>query len=164
MLGRRWSVTVRLLVLLLPLLAVAPGQGHADEGEGLVTPVRIGRADAPLAVSMWAQQDYSHLAAREETAKVFEQIFRDWARANPDIRIDISVMPALEMHKAKLMMAAASGRLPDIASIDSFWMPLFKMGEQVKPLDPYWPAEDRADFLPFSIDTLTGSDGHLYGL
>ena len=37
-------------------------------------------------------------------------------------------MPALELHKAKLLLAAAAGRLPDIASVDSFWMPLFLEG------------------------------------
>ncbi len=136
----------------------------APAEEGLVTPVRVGREDAPLTLTMWAQQEYSHLAARQDVATLFREIFSEWARTHPDVRIDISVMPALELHKAKLMMAAASDRLPDVASIDSFWMPLFKAGEQVKPLDPFWPAEDRADFLPFTIDTLTGKDGHVYGL
>ena len=150
--------------LVASLLILAATVGRAQTDADLVTAVRIGREDAPLVLTMWAQQDYSHLAGRPETAEVFTRIFREWARDHPDVRIDISVMPALEMHKAKLMMAAASDRLPDIASIDSFWMPLFKMGEQVKPLDPYWPAEDRADFLPFTIDTLSGSDGHVYGL
>ena len=73
-------------------------------------------------------------------------------------------MPALEMHKAKLLLAAAAGRLPDIASVDSFWMPLFLDGGHVQPLEPYWPAEDRADYLPFTIDTLSDAQGHVYGI
>ena len=56
------------------------------------------------------------------------------------------MMPALEQHKAKLLLAAAAGRLPDIASIDSFWLPLFLEGGHLQPLNQYWPAEDRADF------------------
>ncbi|MEO8501170.1 MAG: extracellular solute-binding protein [Vicinamibacteria bacterium] len=150
--------------LLFGLLFLGAGPGRAQTDDDLVTPVRIGRADAPIVISMWAQQDYSHLAAREDVAKVFTGIFKEWARARPDVRIDVSVMPALELHKAKLMMAAASNRLPDVASIDSFWMPLFLEGGQVKPLDPYWPAADRADFLPFAIDTLKDAAGHVYGL
>lgn len=130
----------------------------------LVTPVRIGRADAPVALDVWAQQDYSHLAARPASRAVFESIFADWARARPDVRLDISVMPALELQKAKLMLAAAAGRLPDVASVDSFWMPLFMDGGHVQPLNPYWPPEDRADFLPFTIDTLSDSRGNVYGL
>nr|MBP9947174.1 hypothetical protein [Vicinamibacteria bacterium] len=164
MLGKRWSVTVRLLVLLLPLLAVASGPSHAEEGEGLVTPVRIGRADAPIVLSMWAQQEYSHLAARPDMAAAFLEIFREWARARPDVRVDISVMPALELHKAKLMMAAANDRLPDVASIDSFWVPLFMAGKHIQPLDPFWPREDRDDFLPFTISTLSDPAGHVYGM
>jgi ABC-type sugar transport system permease subunit/ABC-type glycerol-3-phosphate transport system substrate-binding protein len=149
---------------LLGMLLAGAASARAQNGVDLVTPVRIGREDAPIVLSMWAQQDYSHLAAREEVAAVFTRIFQDWARERPDVRIDVSVMPALELHKAKLMMAAASDRLPDVASVDSFWMPLFLAGGRVKPLDPYWPAEDRADFLPFAIDTLKGRDGHVYGL
>ena len=134
---------------------------RADE---LVTPMRIGRADAPLALTVWAQQEYSHLAARPEVAAIFREIFEAWARSHPDVRLEMSVMPALELHKAKLMLAAAAGRLPDVASIDSYWMPLFLAGGHVTPLDPYWPAEDRADLLPFTIETLSDASGHVYGL
>jgi ABC-type sugar transport system permease subunit/ABC-type glycerol-3-phosphate transport system substrate-binding protein len=147
----------------LMLLAPAVARAASDDAD-LVTPIRIGRADAPLVLSMWAQQEYSHLAARQDMASTFHAIFRDWARDHPDIRVDISAMPALELHKAKLLMAAANRRLPDVASIDSFWVPLFMAGKHIQPLDPYWPAEDRADFLPFTIDTLSDEAGHVYGL
>ncbi|MEO5763106.1 MAG: extracellular solute-binding protein [Vicinamibacteria bacterium] len=155
--------TVGALVMAATLLfASVRGQAQTD-GE-LVTPIRIGRADAPLVISMWAQQEYSHLAARTDMAAAFHGIFLDWAKSHPGVRVDISVMPALELHKAKLLMAAANGRLPDVASIDSFWVPLFMAGHQIQPLDPYWPADDRADFLPFTIDTLSDSGGHVYGM
>ncbi len=45
-------------LLVLALLTAA--SAHAQE---LVTPVRVGHPDAPLQLSVWAQQDYSHLAA-----------------------------------------------------------------------------------------------------
>lgn len=151
----------RLTCALAVWVAAADGT-RADEP--LVTPIRVGRKDAPIVLSMWAQPDYSHLAARQSIAEAFTAIFEDWARARPDVRVDISVMPALEMHKAKLLLAANSGRLPDVASIDSFWMPLFKQGEELQPLNPNWPAEERADFLPFAIDTLSDRAGNVYGL
>ncbi len=34
----------------------------------------------------------------------------------------------------------------------------------MQPLEPYWPAEDRADFLPFTIQTLSDPAGHVLGL
>jgi multiple sugar transport system substrate-binding protein len=142
-------------------LAAAAVPGGSDE---LVTPVRVGRPDAPLVLRVWAQQDYSHLAARPAIANVFREIFAEWARAHPDVQLEISVMPALEMHKAKLLLAAAKGRLPDVASVDSFWMPLFLEGHHVQPLDPYWPAEDRADYVPFAIEALSDKQGHVYGM
>jgi multiple sugar transport system substrate-binding protein len=142
----------------LSILAAATAAGAQD----LVTPVRVGRADAPLTLQVWAQQDYSHLAARPAIADAFTNVFDDWARAHPAVQLRLSVMPALELHKAKLQLAAAAGRLPDVASIDSFWLPLLK--DHVQPLEANWPEADRRDFLPFTIATLSDPAGHVYGL
>jgi multiple sugar transport system substrate-binding protein len=131
---------------------------HAQD---LVTPVRVGYPDAPMTLSVWAQQDYSHLAARPAIASTFTDVFTDWARTHRDVQLRLSVMPGLELHKAKLQLAAAANRLPDIASIDSFWLPL--LADHVQPLDAYWPADDQADLLPFTIQTLSRG-GHVYGL
>ena len=143
------------------LFAVVPALAAA---QSLVTPVRVGNPDAPLTLEVWAQQDYSHLASRPAIANVFTDIFDDWARATPGAQLRVSVMPALEQHKAKLLLAASAGRLPDVASIDSFWIPLFLENGAVQPLDAWWPAEDRRDFLPFTISTLSDPAGRVYGL
>ena len=111
---------------------------------------------------MWAQPDYFHLAARPAIANTFRIVLDDWARSHPCVQLHVSVMPGLELHKTKLQLAAAAGRLPDVASIDSYWLPLF--ADVVQPLEPYWPAEDRADFLPFTIQTLSDRAGHVLGL
>jgi multiple sugar transport system substrate-binding protein len=145
--------------LVVVLLAVVAATAHAQE---LVTPVRVGRADAPLTLQVWAQQDYSHLAARPAIAAAFTTVFEEWARAHPGVQLRVSVMPALELHKAKLQLAAAAGRLPDVASIDSFWLPLLK--DHVQPLEGDWPEAERGDFLPFTISTLSDPAGHIYGL
>src|SRR4029453_8832042 len=129
--------------------------------QDLVTPVRVGYPDAPMTLSVWAQQDYSHLAARPAIAATFTDIFPDWARTHRDVQLRVSVMPGLELHKAKLQLAAAANRLPDVASIDSFWLPL--LADDVQPLDADWPAVDRADLLPVTIQTRS-RNGHLYGL
>lgn len=164
MLARPRSAAVGLVTAFLFAVCLAPRPSAAQDDNDLVTPVRIGRVDAPIVLSMWAQQEYSHLAARPDMAAAFLEIFRAWARARPDVRVDISVMPALELHKAKLMMAAANARLPDVASIDSFWVPLFMAGQHIQPLDPFWPKADRDDFLPFTISTLADPAGHVYGM
>ena len=155
----RLRVTTRSL-LAAALLVIAAAT--ATVAQDLVTPVRVGRADAPLTLQVWAQQDYSHLAARPAIADAFTIVFDDWARANPGVQLRVSVMPGLELHKAKLQLAAAAGRLPDVASIDSFWLPLLK--DYVQPLEAHWPENDRRDFLPFTIATLSDPSGHVYGL
>src|SRR5205814_9730385 len=120
------------------LAAIAVGAVDAA-AQALVTRVRVGRPDAPTTLTVRAQQDCSHLAARPAIAGVFASVFDDWARAHPDVQLRVSVMPALELHKAKLQLAAAAGRLPDVASIDSFWLPL--PPADVQPLDADWPAD-----------------------
>lgn len=117
-----------------------------------------------MTLTVWAQQDYSHLAALPSIASAFQTVFGEWAQANPGVQLEMSMMPALEQHKAKLLLAAAAGRLPDVASIDSFWLPLFLEGGHLQPLNADWPAADRADFLPFTIDTLSDKDGQVYGV
>jgi len=140
-------------------LTLAPIAGAQDD---LITPVRVGRADAPLTLNVWAQPDYFHLAARPAIANAFTIVLDDWARAHAGVQLHVSVMPGLELHKTKLQLASAAGRLPDLASIDSYWLPLF--ANDVQPMEPYWPAEDRADFLPFTIQTLSDPAGHVLGL
>jgi multiple sugar transport system substrate-binding protein len=140
-------------------LVVATTAAAQDD---LITPVRVGRADAPLTLNVWAQPDYFHLAARPAIANAFTIVLDDWARAHPGVQLHVSVMPGLELHKTKLQLASAAGRLPDVASIDSYWLPLF--ASDVQPMEPYWPAEDRADFLPFTIQTLSDPAGHVLGL
>jgi len=152
---------VRVLRWALAIAAIVVGAVDAF-AQDLVTPVRVGRPDAPMTLTVWAQQDYSHLAARPAIANVFASVFDDWARAHPGVQLRVSVMPALELHKAKLQLAAAAGRLPDVASIDSFWLPL--LAADVQPLDDDWPVEDRRDFLPFTIQTLTDPSGRILGM
>jgi multiple sugar transport system substrate-binding protein len=148
----------------LLFVAVVSGSGAGAHAQSLVTPVRVGDPDAPLKLTVWAQQDYSHLAALSSIARAFTTIFNEWAVANPNVQLEVSMMPALEQHKAKLLLAAAADRLPDVASIDSFWLPLFVEGGHLQPLNQYWPAEDRADFLPFTTETLSDRAGNIYGV
>lgn len=156
---------VRLLSIAFVLGAAVLGLPPAVLAQApLVTPIRVGEPDAPMTLTVWAQQDYSHLASRPAIASVFTDVFDDWARATPGVNLRVSVMPALEQHKAKLLLAASAGRLPDVASIDSFWLPLFLDSGAVQPLDEYWPADDRRDFLPFTISALSDPAGHVYGL
>jgi len=155
-------VTTRPQLLLAVVLLTATAV--SSSAQSLVTPVRVGHPDAPLKLTVWAQQDYSHLAALPPIAAAFDAALTEWAMANPGLQLEVSMMPALEQHKAKLLLAAAADRLPDIASVDSFWLPLFQAGGHLQALNPYWPAEDRADFLPFTIDTLSDKSGNIYGL
>ena len=104
------------------LVVAAATAAHAQD---LVTPVRVGRADAPLTLhGLGAAGLLAPGGAPVDRRGVHRRVRRLGARASRRAA-RVSVMPALEQHKAKLLLAAAAGRLPDVASIDSFWLPLF---------------------------------------
>lgn len=63
-----------------------------------------------MTLNVWAQQDYSHLAAMPAIADAFTVVFDDWARAHSAAQLRVSVMPALELHKAKLQLTRWVGR------------------------------------------------------
>src|SRR5207248_1898340 len=76
--ARQYNFAVRGVAAACALFLTAAA--HVVQAQDLVTPVRVGRADAPMTLSVWAQQDYSHLAARPAIANVFADVFADWAR------------------------------------------------------------------------------------
>ena len=69
-------------IALVVLFTLTTAAGAQDDG--LVTPVRVGRADAPMSLNIWAQPDYFHLAARPAIANAFTIVLYDWrARIRP---------------------------------------------------------------------------------
>src|SRR5262249_61885163 len=102
------------------------------------------------------------LAAGAAGGTVSTVVFARGAGAHPGVQSRVWVLPAPKFQKAKPQPAAAAGRLPDVASIDSFWLPL--LANDVQPLDEFWPDDDRRDFLPFTISTLSDPAGHVLGL
>src|SRR2546430_17316720 len=85
----------------LALAAIAVGAVDAA-AQALVTPSRVGRPDAPTTLTVWAQQDYSPLAARPAIAGVFASVFDYWAGAHPRLQLPASAMPALTRHKSNV--------------------------------------------------------------
>lgn len=142
------------------MCALAPVAGAAS----LVTSTRIGNPDARITLSYWVQPQLTHLSTRPEVAQVFREVYEAWAREHPDVKIELTLMPELEQHKQKLMLAATQGAAPDMASVDSFWVPWFVSRNLLQPLGDLWPAADRADFFPFTLSGVSDAAGNVYAI
>ena len=142
------------------LLAVAV-VAHAQP---LVTPVRVGDPDAPLKLTVWAQQDYSHLAALASIADTFKTVFGGLGGGEPrraarDLG-DAGARAAQGEAAAGRGCRAAAGRRVDRQLLAA----AVRRRRAPAAAERYWPAEDRADFLPFTIDTLSDRSGNIYGV
>lgn len=75
--------------------------------------------------------------------------------APDDVRTNVATVPLSDLHQV-LTHAVAEGRAPDVAILDSVWVPEFASSGFLWPLeelDQEWlSGEERADFLPPFID------------
>jgi multiple sugar transport system substrate-binding protein len=84
-----------------------------------------------------------------------------WARRHPDVKLEVEYLSTdINLGMTQLQEKVAAGRAPDVASIDSFFLPRFF--DQLQPLDPY--VRDVEDFMPFVRAGMHGPDGKLKAL
>jgi multiple sugar transport system substrate-binding protein len=84
-----------------------------------------------------------------------------WARRHPDVKLEVEYLGTdINLGMTQLQEQVAAGRAPDVASIDSFFLPRFF--DQLQPLDPY--VHDVDDFMPFVRAGMHGPDGKLKAL
>jgi multiple sugar transport system substrate-binding protein len=99
------------------------------------------------------------------TAGPIQQWYRSrveaWARRHPDVKLEVEYLGTdINLGMTQLQEKVAAGRAPDVASIDSFFLPRFF--DQLQPLDPY--VHDVDDFMPFVRAGMHGPDGKLKAL
>lgn len=79
------------------------------------------------------------------------------------IEVEFQAIPHASMRQQFLSDAVAGGGSFDVFTIDQPWLPEFASKGYLAPLDDVVSEDDRADFLPHTLDTVT-YDGGLYGL
>jgi multiple sugar transport system substrate-binding protein len=107
-------------------------------------------------------------------AELHQQLYTQFQAENPDIAINFEVLDGGPAGLQKLLTAAQSNTLPDVAIVDGQWIPRLVQSDVLRPLDQLWPEEDRADFhpavlaaetvdgVPFAIMFQTGMRGLIY--
>lgn len=162
---RKWLWSVMTLLLIVTGAVFASGaQEVAGEDVELVTPTRIGYPDAELELEWWVQQEYTHRTQREDVAEVYRRIYTEWAEENPNVKINVNIMPGNDELKQRLQLAASQGNAPDMAAVDSFWAPWFYTQGYLYPVSEFLSDDDIDDFFPFITDGVSDDEGNIYAL
>ena len=141
---------VVLLVLIASTIAYAGGQSEPAAG-------------APMTLVHWPQGGFSPDSGLPAAAALYEELYAEFERRNPDIRIDYESVPGGTEGLQHFLAAAGEGNLPDVGIPDGFWVPRLVARGVLQPLNDLWPEADRADFQPAVIDAVT-VDGGIYAL
>lgn len=159
-------VTALAVLILVAGVGFAGGEQEAGQMEEveLLTPSRIGNPNAELTLEWWVQPDFTHRAEQPARQQAYSDVFLAWAEDNPNVQIEINIMPELEEFKQRLQLAASQGNTPDMSAVDSFWAPWFFSRGYLQPLNEYIPEEDIEDFFPFVIDGVSDAEGNIYTL
>lgn len=144
-LRRRTTHISGVLLVAASMLILAAPYGNAQEL--LVTPELIGRADAPVTLTIQPRFAYSHQSNDEKRRAVLTEAFEAWARRHPDVKIEVQVQQGDDsVIVAKRLQDAAAGRAADAIMVED--LDYRKFYDLTASFDPYLTAAEKADFLP----------------
>ncbi|PIU63235.1 MAG: hypothetical protein COS84_09860 [Armatimonadetes bacterium CG07_land_8_20_14_0_80_40_9] len=121
-----------------------------EKGEKIGKQLIIGKGGR-IKIVYWTQPFGTSLSENKDIARAWRRLYTTFEKKYPQIEITVEMMPALEAFKTKLLMAAATGNAPDVATVDSYWVPKFYDLGYLQPLGEFWSKEDQKDFFPFCI-------------
>lgn len=134
-----------------------------------VTPSRIGNPEAKTTITFWIERNTGMQAQVEEVREKVIDRMESWARKNPDVKIIIEAsIPILQVNEymVKLYEAAKAGNAPDMACVDSFWLPMFiKKDSQLKQvpqaLDQFLTEKELNNYFDAYREFCTDDKGRL---
>src|ERR1700739_222200 len=135
-------MTVWVLVLAaIPILVLAPATpGHADQ---------YGSDSAPIHLTWQMQPTQSPKSSVPAVKDYFQSHIEAWAKAHPDVMLDVSFNSTdINASMTRMQEQAAGGRAPDFAMLDSFFLSRFY--EYLRPLDRFYGSDQVNDFVTFA--------------
>jgi multiple sugar transport system substrate-binding protein len=116
-----------------------------------------------LDLTVLAPAGYTPASGFAPGADLHKQLYDKFQAQNPDITLKFEVLEGGPAGLQKLLTAASSNTLPDVAVVDGQWIPRLVQSGVLQPLDTLWPEADRADFHPAVIAAET-VDGKAYAI
>lgn len=157
---------VAMTVLLGVALIINTGIAGAEKESRWVTKDRLGNPDAKLSLSWWVIASHYHQSPYESRNVAWNRLYSSWVVKHPNVKIDITPIPGAKIHEMmmKLLQAAAAGRAPDMAEVDSFFVPRFVLAKTLQPLNQFLSEEETNDFFKFTRDVVTDKEGNVRAL
>jgi multiple sugar transport system substrate-binding protein len=143
---RRWLAAFGTLALMSPAPALAQ--------DSLVTADVIGRADAPMTITIQPRFSYSHQSNDPARHDVLTEAFDSWAHCHPDVKLDVLIQQGDDaVIVAKRIEDAKAGRAADAIMVEQpDYNTFYGLTES---FSPYLSAGDKADFLPGILSGMT---------
>ena len=154
--ARRFLSTA--MIMLIAVSAFASGSqegGQTSTGEAAM--------QKPITLKHWTNDSFSPSTSLIAAKEIYERIYSEFEQENPNIKIEYEVLPGGTEAHQKVLAAASVNELPDLGSVDGYWVPRLVQGDYIVPLNDLWPAEDRADFQEGAVDAVT-FDGKTYAV
>lgn len=147
-----------LAVLMLTALVLA-GCGNKDEdakgGED-----SNGDGDEQVTITFWDEN------AGPQRTPIWEELIKRFEDENPDINVEYVGLPK-DSAKSKMDTAIAANDMPDVASVQTSWLPEFAIRDALLPLDDYLADSELADLInkgAIDFNKKIVLDNKLYGI
>ncbi len=129
----------------------------------LVTTDQIGDLKAEIILKWAALPHYSLSNPYDSRGQVLKNAALEFAKKNPEVKILPTVLTGdISGQMMKLLQQQAVGEIPDIAQIDSFYLPVFK--DKLQPLNEFFTKEELDDLLPFAKNGMLDDKGNIKAL
>lgn len=129
---------------------------------GMVTPIMVTKVDAQdkVKLTFWDEN------AGPQRTPLWESLIEKFEAENPDIDVEYVGLPKNEA-KAKIDAAIAANDTPDVASLQSTWLPEFSIRGALLPLDDYYANSSlngKINEQAMKFNQSIVQDGKLYGI
>jgi multiple sugar transport system substrate-binding protein len=137
---------------ILVLASTTPG--HADQ---------YGSDSAPIHLTWQMQPTQSPKSSVPSVKEYFQSHIQAWVKTHPDVMLDVSFNSTdINASMTRMQEQAATGRAPDFAMLDSFFLSRFY--QFLQPLDHFYGSDQVNDFVGFARAGMRGPDGKLKAL
>src|SRR5699024_9037205 len=117
-------------------------------------------SDGKVKLTFWDEN------AGPDRTPIWEELIDNFEKDNPDIEVEYVGLPKDDA-KSKIDAAIAAKDTPDVASLQTSWLPEFSVRDTLLPLDDYFDQSDlngkiNEGAIDFNKEIV--NDGKLYGI
>jgi multiple sugar transport system substrate-binding protein len=124
---------------------------------------QYGSHSAPIHITWQMQPTQSPKSSVPAVKDYYQSHIEAWVKAHPDVMLDVTFNSTdINASMTRMQEQATSGRTPDFAMLDSFFLSRFY--QFLQPLDRFYGPDQAADFVAFARNGMRGPDGKLKAL